>query len=64
MIDWNFDRLKDISFLKEASSVGKVYEVWNYQVDKNQFIVNNDISNQFIKIDTIKQGIVFHYREG
>ena len=64
LIDWNFDGLKDISILQEEGSGGKVYEVWNYNEDKNQFILNKDISNQFVEIDTLNQRIVFHYREG
>ncbi len=64
LIDWDFDGLKDISILQEEGSGGKVYEVWNYNEDKNQFIFNKDISNQFVEIDSLKQRIVFHYREG
>ncbi|MBI1837625.1 MAG: hypothetical protein HYR91_10225 [Flavobacteriia bacterium] len=64
LIDWNFDGYKDLSILKEIASGGTVYEIWNFNKEKKQFVYNEEISNNFIKVDTFQKQIIFYYRGG
>jgi hypothetical protein len=65
LIDWNFDGYKDITVLFNCGSGGCAYYIWNYSPKQKKFVYNSILSEVLgLKIDSVSQHIIFHYRAG
>ena len=64
LIDWNFDGFKDVSIRNPSGSAGVTYEVYNYDKVKNRFILNKELLENYLQIDSIHQRVVFTFSSG
>ncbi len=64
LIDWNFDGFKDVSIRNPSGSAVVNYEVYNYDKVKNRFILNKELLDNYLKIDSIHQRVVFTFSSG
>ena len=64
LIDWNFDGYKDVSIRFLSGSAGVSYEIYNYDKVKNRFILNKELLDNYLKIDSIHQRVVFTFSSG
>ena len=64
LIDWNFDGYKDVSILNPSGSAGVTYEIYNYDKVKNRFILNKELLDNYLQIDSIHQRVVFTFSSG
>ena len=64
LVDWNFDGFKDISIRNPSGSAGVTYEVYNYDKVKNRFILNKELLDNYLQIDSIHQRVIFTFSSG
>jgi hypothetical protein len=64
LIDWNFDGYKDVSIRFLSGSAGVSYEIYNYDKVKNRFILNRELLDNYLQIDSIHQRVVFTFSSG
>ena len=64
LIDWNFDGFKDVSIRNPSGSAGVTYEVYNYDKVKNRFILNKELLDNYLQIDSIHQRVIFKFSSG
>ena len=65
VVDWNFDKIKDISVLYDSGGGGCSYWIWNYSKESGTYYYNTVLSGKMgLEIDTISNYIIFHYRGG